>query len=99
MIGAYMIDDLTLRYLSALDQWNTPTFADVSVMGRVEWSDRLIRSAKGEQVISSALVYLPADITPITTADRVLVDGVEHAIIRVDKKTDFSTSHFEIWIS
>jgi hypothetical protein len=93
-----MIDPLTIRYLSAMDQWNAPSYTNVDVMARVEWQDKLIRNAKGEQVVSAALVYLPGDITPPTTAGRIIIDGKEHAIMRVDKKTDFSTSHFEIWI-
>ena len=99
MISAYMIDVLTIRYLATLDQWNSASYLDVSVIGRIEWSDRLIRNSRGEQVVSAALVYLDGSVTAPTNADRIFIDGKEHAIMRVDKKTDFSTSHFEIWIS
>ena len=98
MIGAYLIDDVTIRYLVSLDQWQTPTGSDVAVKARVEWTDRLIRNAQGEQVISAALVYLGGDIVAPTNADRIIIGGVEHVIMRVDKKTDFSRSHYEIWI-
>jgi hypothetical protein len=64
----------------------------------VEYQNKLIRNAQGEQVVSAALVYLAGDITPPTNADRIVIEGIEHAIMRVDKRTDFSTSHFEIWI-
>ena len=99
MISSYLIDPITVRYLSALDQWNTATHTDVAMMARIEWQDKLIRNAQGEQVISAALVYLAGNIKPITNADRIVIDGKEHAIMRVDKKTDFSTSHFEVWIA
>ena len=98
MIGAYCIDALTIRYLTAMDQWNTPTYTNVTVKGRVEWSNKLIRNAQGEQVVSAALVYLGGDIVEPTNADKIVIDGVEHAIMRVDKKTDFSMSHFECFI-
>jgi hypothetical protein len=98
MISAYLIDALMVRYLASLDQWNTPTYTNVSVMGRVEWQDKLIRNAKGEQVVSAALVYLAGDITAPTNADKITIDGKDHSIMRVDKKTAFSTSHFEVWI-
>lgn len=98
MIRSYLIDDLRIKYLTALDQWQEPTWNSISVKGRIEWSDRLIRNAQGEQVVSAALVYLAPDITPPTNADRIVIESIEHAIIRIDKKTDFSTSHFEIWI-
>jgi len=98
MISAYLIDDISIKYLTALDQWQEPTWSTVAVKAKVEWQDKLIRNAQGEQVVSAALVYLAGDITAPTNADRIVIDGVEHAIMRVDKKTDFSTSHYEAWI-
>jgi len=99
MISAYLIDDISIKYLTALDQWNVPTYMTVAARARVEWQDKLIRNAQGEQVVSAALVYLAGDIVAPTNADKIIIDGVEHAIMRVDKKTDFSTSHFEAWIA
>jgi hypothetical protein len=64
----------------------------------VEWQNKLIRNAQGEQVVSAALVYLGGDIVEPTNAERIIIDGVEHAIMRVDKKTDFSVSHWEVYI-
>ena len=98
MIGAYLIDDIAIKYLTALDQWNTPTYTTVAVKARVEWQDKLIRNGQGEQVVSAALVYLAGDIVAPTNADLIVIDGKDHSIMRVDKKTDFSTSHFEAWI-
>ncbi len=98
MIRAYLIDSISIKYLSALDQWQEPTWNTVAVKARVEWQDKLIRNTQGEQVISAALVYLAGDVTAPTNADRIIIEGIEHAIMRVDKKTDFSTSHFEVFI-
>lgn len=98
MIEAYLIDDIAIKYLTALDQWNTPTYSTVTLKARVEWQDRLIRNAQGEQVVSAALVYLAGDIVAPTNADRIIIEAIEHAIMRVDKKTDFSMSHWEIYI-
>ena len=98
MITAYLIDDVILRNLVSLDEWNTAVYSDVAVKARVDWSNKIIRNAQGEQVVAAARVYLAGDITAPTNADRITIDGVEHAIMRVDKKTDFSVSHYEIWI-
>lgn len=98
MITAYLVDDIVIRYLDTLDPFNTATYTDVAVKARVEWSNKLIRNTQGEQVVAAALVYLAGDITAPTNADRITIDGVDHAIMRVDKKAAFSTSHFEIWI-
>jgi hypothetical protein len=99
MLNAYLIDSISIKYLTALDQWNVPTYLTVAVKARVEFQDKLIRNAQGEQVISAALVYLAGDIVAPTNADRIIIDDVEHVIMRVDKKTDFSISHFEAWIA
>jgi hypothetical protein len=99
MISAYLIDSISIEYLASLDQWNTPTYSTVAVKARVEWQDKLIRNAKGEQVVSAALVYLAGNITAPTNADKITIAGVDHSIMRVDKKTDFSTSHYEIFIA
>ena len=98
MLNAYLVDSIFIKYLTVLDQWQEPTWSLVAAKARVEWQDKLIRNAQGEQVISAALVYLAGDILAPTNADRIVIEGIEHAIMRVDKKTDFSMSHFEIWI-
>ncbi len=99
MIQAYLVDSVSIKYLISLDQWQEPIWSTVAVNARVEYQNKLIRNTQGEQVVSAALVYLPGDIaTAPTNADRIVIGGVEHAIMRVDKKTDFSTSHYECWI-
>lgn len=98
MLGAYLIDDVTIEYLGTLDKWNNPTYTQVAVKARVEWSNRLIRNLKGEQVVSAALVYLAGNILAPTNADKILIAGVRHAIIRVDRKAAFSLSHWEAYI-
>ena len=98
MITAYLVDDVVIRYLATLDPFNTATYTDVAVKARVEWSNKIIRNTQGEQVVAAARVYLAGDITAPTNADRITIDGVEHAIMRVDKKAAFSVSHYEIWI-
>ena len=98
MLNAYLIDPISIKYLTALDQWNVPTFSTVAVMARVEFQNQLIRNAQGEQVVAVGPVILPPDIVAPTNADRIIIDGVEHAIMRVDKKAAFSISHYEVYI-
>ena len=70
----------------------------VSTMARVDWGSRLVRNLKGEQVISSALIYLSPDIKAIAHDDRIIIDGVEHLIVRIEEKADFKFDHWEIYI-
>ncbi len=98
MIGAYLVDAVTLKHLTGRDQWQEPTWTTLALMGRVDWSNNLVRNAQGEQVVSAALVYLPGTVAAVTNDDRIIIDGVEHAIIKIEKKVDFSKSHWEIYI-
>ena len=99
MITAYLIDPVSLKHLLSRDARQNPTWETLALMGRVVWGSKLVRNAQGEQVVSAAKVYLPASVAIVTTNDRMIIDGAEHAIIRVEKKTDFSTSHWEIYLS
>lgn len=98
-MNAYLIDPVTLRRFVSRDDWNKPTYTNVALMGRVEWQTKLVRDFKGEEVISAALVYLDNTVSSVTNMDRIILDGVDHAILRIDKRTDFSISHWEIWVA
>ena len=98
MIEAYLIDPVSLKHLVSRDQWQTPTWSTLALMGKVDWGYKLVRNAKGEQVVAAARVYLPGTVAAITNDDRIIIDSVEHSIITVNKMTDFSMSHWEVWI-
>ena len=99
MIGAYLVNPVTLKSLASRDQWNEPTWTSTELMGKVDWGSRLVRNFKGEEVVSSALVYLANTVPAVTHEDRLVIAGVEHQILRIEKKEDFSFSHWEVWIA
>lgn len=98
MIGAYLTETVTVKYLAAMDKWQTPTWTTATVRARIEQKDRLIYNSRGEQTASSAVVYLPGDITEPTTEDRIVIGAVEYPILRVDKISDFSACHYEVYL-
>lgn len=98
MIGAYLVDAVTLKHLTGRDQWQEPAWAMLALMGKVDWGSRLVRNAQGEQVVAAALVYLPGTVAAVAHEDRIIIDAVEHTIIKIEKKADFSISHWEIFI-
>jgi len=97
MIRSYFIDAIILRRVTARDEWNEPTTSDTSMTARVEWGSFQVRNVKGEQVVASAMVYLPPLVTP-THEDRVIIDGVSYPIIKIDRKADFEVSHWEVYL-
>ena len=100
VINAYLIHPLTLKRLVSLDQWQEPTWALVSFMGRMDRGSKLVRNAQGEQIVSAATVLIPASVLSVTLADRIIDGGgIEHAIITLDPVSDFSFSHWEAAIA
>lgn len=100
MIGPYCIHPLTLKRLVSLDQWQEPTWSLISFVGRLDQGSKLVKNAQGEQVVSAATVLIPASVLSVTLADRIIDgDGIEHAIIVLDPKYDFSFSHWEAAIA
>jgi len=96
MISIYCIHPLTLKRLVSLDQWNSATSVNVPFMGRMDRGSKLVRNSKGEQVVSAAIVLIPASVLSVTLADRIIdADGNEHSIITLDPVSDFSFSHWE----
>ncbi len=99
MLKAYMTEPLSIKYLTALDERNRPTYTTVADLGFVEWTTKLIRNAQGEQVVSAARVYLRRTIAPVATKDLIVLGGKDHVIMRVDKQMLFSMlSHWEVYI-
>ena len=82
MINAYAVDDITILQWNGNDSWGEPESGTmVNVKGYIEWKTRLIRNAKGEEVVSTLMVYLPKRKTdnalgrPLMHEDRIIVDA------------------------
>lgn len=98
MITAYCVDSIGVKTITRDPVYHEPTETTVQVMGRVEWKTRLVRNMKGEEVVASAMVYLPLSVTP-THETRIVFEGIDHAIVAIERKSDFSASHWEVWIA
>jgi len=94
MISAYMNDVLTISQVT-FDQWGKATKTDTVIKGRIEFRTKLVRNLQGEQVVSSAKVYLPL-IVGLGNEDRITYEGKEYRILNIEQIKDFSKKFLKV---
>lgn len=94
MINAYMQDTITVSQVT-YDQWGKATKSNTTVKGRIEFRTKLVRNLQGEQVVSSAKVYL-STISGLGHEDKITYDGKEYSILNIEHVKDFSTKFIKV---
>lgn len=98
MIGAYCVDDITVVRIGARDEWNMPSSTtEIARKAYVDWTQRLVKNLKGEEVMAKGTVYMPFDEN-LTHEDMIKINGKEYAIINIKPGKDFSQNHQEVYI-
>lgn len=109
MLGAYSVDSITIKKWNGNDQWGEPlSKTNIAITGYVEFKNRLVRNAKGEEVLSEAMAYLGSCVEgaaflgrKISLEDKVILPGesVERAIIDIRRPKAFTNWHVEIYLA
>ena len=111
MIGAYLVDTVTLRMNMGVDEWQEPlTPMDVTVKAFIDYGEHRIQNESGEVVVSMAKVYMrPRTIitanfstratNTISYKDLIIFDGLAHAIMRISKSRDFSVRSMDVYVA
>lgn len=100
MIDLYLTKNaITLKTSGGTDTFNEPLpTTDTAVDARVIWKTRMVRDVHGEQVVSSAEVWIK-NRTPFPThADKVALDGVDRDILAVSKSDDFNAVFLKVFL-
>lgn len=87
MINAYLTDQITVK-TSTLDKWGTATESSQVIKGRIDFRTKMVRNLQGEQVVSSAKVYLPT--MTIGHKDKIVYNLKEYSILNIEEVKDFS---------
>ncbi len=111
MIGAYLVDTVTLRMDKGSDKWQEPNKPeDITVKAFIDYGEHRIQNAEGEVVVSMAKVLMRprtiitsrfatrADNT-ISYKDTIIFDGITHAIMRISKSRDFSVRSLDVYVA
>jgi len=109
MLDAYCVDAIAILRWEGNDSWGEPASGtEIAVRGYVEWKTRLVRNARGEEVASTVMVYLPSKIDgaaylgrKLSHEDRIWIGGesFDRAIIDIRKPKDFSHPHYEVYLA
>ncbi len=86
-----MNQDAVYRKLTGHDGYSRPTYEDdVPFKGRVQFKQKLVRAASGQEVMSEAEVWLPLDpsIDPNRADDEIEFQGIKIKTINIGKKAD-----------
>ena len=94
-----MQDDITVIYSNGNDQWGEPIAAtETEMKAYIDFKTHLVRNLAGEQVVSSAIVYvMPA--TTIQHDDFIEYNSKRYAILSINPGKDFSGNHQEIHLA
>ncbi len=99
MINAYSRDTMILKRLDSTDSFNTPTFKpDITLKCRIERKTTFLKTDESQNVESKMMIYFHnRELTKLE--DRVIIDGVEYSILKLDKLRSFySGGHYQIWV-
>ena len=108
MINAYCDDPIVIVMWGSNDSWVEPTSGSrIDFEAYVEWKTRLIRNQRGEEVVSSVMVYLPKRKLEVALGrellheDRIVLmdQPYERAIIDIRQPKDFSHPHYEVYLA
>lgn len=107
MITAYLTDTITIVRWEGYTSFGEPESASlIDVKARVEWTTRLVRDSKGEQVAADVMIFLSPKVDkllgrPLSLEDRIQIGGesFDRAIISIRKPKDFANWHYEIFLA
>lgn len=106
-INAYCVDPITIIKWNGVDEWNEPVSGSmIEVKGYLEWKTRLVRDIKGEERVSTVMIYLPKKIDKLLGRalcheDRIEFEGMtyDRSIIAIQQPKAFSGPHYEIYLT
>ena len=111
MIGAYLINSVTLKQFMGKDQWGEPiATTNITVKARIDYKETVVNGPGTEIITSKMMVMLKnrAIITDnfatrtantIAYEDQITVDGIDHHILQIATKSDFCQRYMEVYLA
>lgn len=95
MLDLYYTDTITVT-TATKNQWQEVTGTTIATHKcRFEFMSRLIKNMQGEDVVSSAQVFMGTDPGHDAT---ITYNGVAYVIIKIQEMKHFSTTHYMVFL-
>lgn len=100
MIGPYQNQTITWIRRGTPGDWLEPgEDEELDLKARVNWKNALVRNPEGEMVSSSVNILIDVPRGEIIFFnDGFKIEEREYSIIQVDRKEDFSSRYYQIWL-
>jgi len=99
VIDAYMNETVKLLVPNPPGDFmeKTPP-TEVEILARVNWINKLVKNAEGEEVMSAVNIDIDND-TSIYYDHKLEIQNVKFSIIKIDRVQDFSAQYLKIYLS
>ena len=99
VIDAYMNETVILLVPNPPGDFmeKTPP-TEVEILARVNWINKLVKNAEGEEVMSAVNIDIDND-TSIYYDHKLEIQNVKFSIIKIDRVQDFSAQYLKIYLS
>jgi len=80
LLDRYANQSLTWKHVTAINEYNEPTYSSTTIKGRKETGFKMIRNSQGQESVSSAQVFTESAIEVNDLIDDKLVMAVDTQI-------------------
>jgi hypothetical protein len=94
MIEAYLNQNIILKTVTSINEYNEPIFTTSTIKARLEYDRTMVKNEKGEEVVSEARLFT---VNQIKADDVINYDGKDYPIISVANMVGLegNLSHYE----
>ena len=99
MIDVYKTEQITMLVPRDAKDWMEPRPPTEEVIwARVDDTNELVRNDRGEMVRAAKKIYISHDLG-VGFRHRFRVYTIEHSIIKIDRKGDFTPRYILVWLA
>lgn len=98
MIRAYCKTANISIITAIIDNWGEETFTTTSIKAYVKNKLVQVRNEGGQEVTSTAQVYLPPTVAADTlnATSKIIINSIEYGVLAIEDKVTFGSKYFRL---